>query len=118
MWMRSTAAYDIGPTESSSGAATARIGASSASPRSGEPVKPKRRARLTTPRSGGGTSSIGGSRSSATEVVTSSGIVGAQAAKACSTSSMAAPMKIRAPPKNWGTGTRSNSRAVTIPKLP
>ena len=35
MWMPSTAAYDIGPTESSTGVATARIGASSASPRSG-----------------------------------------------------------------------------------
>ena len=49
-------------------------------------MKPNRTARLTTPRSGGGTSSIGGSRSSATDVVTSSGIVGAHAAQACSTS--------------------------------
>ena len=32
MWIPSTAAYDIGPTESSSGVATPRIGASRSSP--------------------------------------------------------------------------------------
>jgi hypothetical protein len=51
-------------------------------------------------------------------VVTSSGIVGAHAAKACNTSSIAGAAKIMAPPKNRGTGTRSNSSAETIPKLP
>ena len=63
-WMPSTPAYAIGPTESSKGVATARIGAISSAPAGGRvPAKPKRSARLTTPRSGGGTESTGGSRS-------------------------------------------------------
>ena len=75
MWIRSTSAYDIGPTPPSTGSATARIGASSRSASSAEPVNPNRSARLTVPRSGGGTSSTGGSRSRATDVVASSGRV-------------------------------------------
>ena len=118
MWIRSTSAYDIGPTPPSTGSATARIGASSWSASSAEPVNPNRSARLTVPRSGGGTSSTGGSRSRATDVVASSGRVGAHVPNARSTGSTASPVKNSAPPTNRGTGTRSNSIAVTMPKLP
>ena len=60
----------------------------------------------------------GGRRSSATDVVVSSGSVGAHSRQACSTAGASSPAKKIAPPWNVATGTRPNSSSVTIPKLP
>ena len=51
-------------------------------------------------------------------MVTSSGSVGAQVAKARSTRSTSAGPNTIAPPKNSGSGTRSNSSAVAMPNRP
>ena len=68
----------MGPAVSINGVETARIGASSASPASRLPRKAKRRCTTNWFRSGSGTKSMSGSRSSEIEGEASSGSVGSQ----------------------------------------
>ena len=70
------------------------------------------------PRSGGGAASRSGTRRIAIEVPTSSGRVGAHSRKRCRTAAASSPAKKMPPPNSEGTGTSSNSSAVTTPKLP
>ena len=104
-------------TRSIRGVAAARIGARSAGPST--PRWVNRRDTTNRPRNGSGRFGSGGSRSSATDVVVSSGSVGAHSRQVCSTvGGVARPRRRSAPPWNPATSTSSNVISVTIPKPP
>src|SRR5215218_9888774 len=60
---------------------------------------------------------MGGIRMTAIDVLTSSGSVGAHWRNRCSSAGASSPAKKMPPPNSEGTGTSSNSSAVTMPKF-